>query len=726
MAGAGGGTSPSDWPLPLTYQRLPGLQVLEGVARVHSHPVGGRLRHFLPLWESITTDQWVLDIVRRGYPLPFVTMPPLTLTPLQTPVPHDRDRCTILWQEIQALLDKDAVSIVNMSVPSWGFYSHYFLAPKKGGTWRPILNLKRLNQYIHCEKFRMETLANILQVIQLNDHMISLDLKDAYLHVPILPAHRKYLRFAFRDPHGTLQVYQWNVLPFGLSTAPRVFTKVLAPIMAWLRRHFVSIYPYIDDIFLRDEDRTSILASRDLALETVLRAGFVINLTKSTLLPSQDMVHLGGRIQTVLGIVSPAQDKIDRLVQDATFLMTQTQSSARDVMRLLGRMAACKLLVPHCLFQLRPLILHLHSFYTPMRDPLHKVIPVDVPSCRDALRFWTNPDNLARGASLSASTPQFTILTDASFQGWGAVCNQIPISGTWEQAFRSAHINVLELQAVWNALRHFVHDLRGHHVLVISDNTSVVAYLNREGGTRSRSLNDLVRPLVLWCMEHSITLQAAHLAGADNLQADALSRPEAQSRRDRFKSVEWSLDQDVADRLFLRWGTPVLDLFATHLNTKVPQFCSLLPDANAIGREALSLPWDQGLVYLFPPFSLVARCLHKIVREEAETIMIAPWWPRRGWFAQLLHLMVEAPVMLPQTDQLLSDPDGLPYPDLGTLRLAAWRLSGVRSRQQAFRRQLRQPWRLPCALPQGTSTIRSGGSFVAGVLYGVSIPFSPL
>ena len=68
------------WPYPLTYLRLPGLQVREGVASFHSHPVGVRLRHFLPMWGSFTTDQWVLDIVRQGYPLPFVTMPHLTLT----------------------------------------------------------------------------------------------------------------------------------------------------------------------------------------------------------------------------------------------------------------------------------------------------------------------------------------------------------------------------------------------------------------------------------------------------------------------------------------------------------------------------------------------------------------------------------------------------------------------------------------------------------------------
>jgi len=123
-----------------------------------------------------------------------------------------------------------------------------------------------------------------------------------------------------------------------------------------------------------------------------------------------------------------------------------------------------------------------------------------------------------------------------------------------EPDISSAHINVLDLQAVWNALRHFVHDLQGHYVLVISDITSVVAYLNRVGGTRSRSLGDLVRPLVLWCLTHDITLQVAHLVGAVNLHPDGLSRPDMQSRRDRFKSVEWSLDRHVAARLFSPLG----------------------------------------------------------------------------------------------------------------------------------------------------------------------------
>ena len=141
------------WPHPLTYLRLPGLQVREGVASFHSHPVGDRLRHFLPMWGSFTTDQWVLDIVRQGYPLPFVTMPQLTLTPLQTLLRTTPVRRTVLRQEFQALLDTHAVRVVARS-----------LAPQKGGSWRPILNVKRLNVYIRCDRCHMVPLANILKL----------------------------------------------------------------------------------------------------------------------------------------------------------------------------------------------------------------------------------------------------------------------------------------------------------------------------------------------------------------------------------------------------------------------------------------------------------------------------------------------------------------------------------------------------------------------------------
>ncbi|KAI2655304.1 hypothetical protein H4Q32_017676 [Labeo rohita] len=102
-----------------------------------------------------------------------------------------------------------------------GFYSPYFIVPKKGGGLRPILDLRVLNRALLKLPFKMLTLKHILTCVRIQDWFVAIDLKDAYFHVSILPRHRPFLRFAFEG-----RAYQYKVLPFGLSLSPRVFTKV--------------------------------------------------------------------------------------------------------------------------------------------------------------------------------------------------------------------------------------------------------------------------------------------------------------------------------------------------------------------------------------------------------------------------------------------------------------------------------------------------------------------
>ena len=162
------------------------------------------------------------------------------------------------------------------------------------------------------------------------------------------------------------------------------------------------------------------------------------------------------------------------------------------------------------------------------------------------------------------------------------------------------HINVLELRAVQLTLLQWQGHVRDRSVLIETDNATVVAYVNNDGGTRSHSLNRLVREVIFWCLENSVSLEAVHVAGADNVHADALSRYLQKPSRDRLKLVEWSLDQRVANRLFLLWGQPVLDVFATWENRKVLRFCSRLPDP----WRSLWEPWScrgTGVSYISTP-----------------------------------------------------------------------------------------------------------------------------
>ncbi len=121
----------------------------------------------------------------------------------------------------------------------------------------------------------METLTFILQGLHKGWWMVSLDLKDTYLHVPIHPSHWWFLRFALRSPAGKLIVYQWKVLPFGLATAPRFFTKLLASLAAHLHLQGCLMYPYIDDIFHAQASINQTSRTHDLSLLCHFKLGFV-------------------------------------------------------------------------------------------------------------------------------------------------------------------------------------------------------------------------------------------------------------------------------------------------------------------------------------------------------------------------------------------------------------------------------------------------------------------
>ena len=202
--------------------------------------VGGRLKQYANYWRNIDPDQWVLDLVTNGYKLEFTSRPPRVQIRL-TPLPADKARRNALLEEVKALLGKRAIYHIKPPYQS-GFWSTFFLAPKKTGDWRPILNLKPLNAYIKPKKFRMETLNTVLKSPIKGMWAVSIDLKDAYLHIPIHQDHHRWLRFKVNG-----QAYAFRCLPFGLSTAPRVFTRVVKTVRAYLRRNGVQINQYLDD-----------------------------------------------------------------------------------------------------------------------------------------------------------------------------------------------------------------------------------------------------------------------------------------------------------------------------------------------------------------------------------------------------------------------------------------------------------------------------------------------
>ena len=663
-------------------------------------------------WCKISPDSWVLSIVNRGYKIEFSSSPPQRGLMKVTPVPTDPQKRTSLEEEILGLVIKRAIHIVPPENSQILYRSSFFLAPKKPNLWRPILNLKPLNKrFIKPKRFRMETLATIIPTLTQGMWATSIDLKDAYLHIPIHPDYQHYL--AFRYKHVD---YEFEALPFGLATAPRVFTRVTRSVLAYLRRQGITLFAYLDDWLILAPSEAECSHSTSFVIQVLQDLGWVINLEKSNLQPSQNVVYLGAHLDFCQGVASPTQERIVSLCQTTTQLLSTPSPRARLWLRLLGLAASLVEILPYCRLQMRPIQFYLLRHFKPSLHPLSLRVSVS-DEVRPFLLWWTEPSNLSKGRPFVDSRPTVTITTDASNSGWGATRGTSSTAGLWSPAEKLLHINVLELIAVKKAIHFWANDLRDSIVEIFSDNSTTVAYLNRQGGTRSLRLCRETWDLLHFCQCLNITVRATHLAGSQNILADALSRG-------LFNHHEWSLNQKWADFLFQTFGRPHIDLFASHLNNKLTTFCSRRPHPKAWASDALSLNWDGLLTYAFPPLPLLQRVLLKLRRSRAMMILVAPFWPRQPWFPLILQMLVDLPLRLPQDPYLLSQRGGrILHPDLRSLDLVAWKLSTDASILRGFHEELLILPPTPGEVPQLRLTIPDWRSTTPGHEVTLSIPW---
>uniref|UniRef100_A0A2D4KIK5 Reverse transcriptase RNase H-like domain-containing protein n=1 Tax=Micrurus paraensis TaxID=1970185 RepID=A0A2D4KIK5_9SAUR len=171
-----------------------------------------------------------------------------------------------------------------------------------------------------------------------------------------------------------------------------------------------------------------------------------------------------------------------------------------------------------------------------------------------------------------------------------------------------------------------------------------------------------------WVERHVASIRAEHISGDTNTKADWLSRAV-------IDQGEWQMHPHIFQEIVHRFGTPQVDLFATPQNSQLPRFYSRYNTPGAEGVNALRGRWPQELLYAFPPLPLIPQVIRKLIEEQAEVVLLTPFWPRRQWFADLRELSVAAPWRIPEDRiQLLQGP--IQHPDPQWLKLTAWRLKG--------------------------------------------------
>ena len=276
---------------------------------------------------------------------------------------------------------------------------------------------------------------------------------------------------------------------------------------------------------------------------------------------------------------------------------------------------------------------------------------------------------LGASVPMSLPVPSLQLMTDASLHGWSGVLLPSQVSGVWPPSLRQRSINWLELMAVKLSLEHFSHLLQDRSVLLLSDNSTAVSCLRRQGTYRSEALLSLSLDILEFCQSLNITLVPRHLSGELNVLADRHSRKGP-------VGSEWSLDPDTFQWLSRLAGPFQVDLFATRDNARLPDFVSPFPDPMALGVDAFSLRWgDWDSIYLFPPIKTLHRVVPLLTHFRGHGVLVAPLYSPSGWFPALLRRSPD-PIPLPPSLRLSQpSPGGIVFhEDPSVFMLHVWRL----------------------------------------------------
>lgn len=678
--------------------------------------VAGRLKYFVENWKIITSDKSVLETV-QGYHIPLISKPHqwrkrITKT-------RSIEQKTLLSQ---AIVDLVAIGAVKQTMNQDDQFLSTLFIIKQSNKVRPIFNLKALNNYVQTEKFKLESLDLVKTMLKPDDYLMKLDLKNAYYSVPIAEDHKKYLRFQFQEV-----TYEYQCLPFGLSSAPRAFTKLLKPVIAILRSSGIRVVIYLDDLLILHHNPAELRKIFQLVTTLLTNLGFIINLEKCSPSPTQAIVFLGASLDSKKMTIAVPHDKLHSLQTECRDIQKRQGCSMVELSALLGRMNQTARigiwkapLYYRALQRLYIAALHKNGRFTRSK---HFQIPLTQQASKE-LEWWSS-NQLTQHNQMTLTLPPFDMIisTDASKRGWGASFMEQKTGGQWTKQEARAHINVLELKAAYLAIQAVVKNTSSHprHIQLLMDNTTAVAYINKRGGTRSPSLASLALEIWTFCLSHQTWVTARHVAGVTNIEADFASR--------NFNNrTEWTLDKKVFRKITKRFYAPEVDLFASRINNQLPLYVARYPDPGSIATDAFLQNWNQWTVFIHAPIVLLPKILQKIRQDQATGLVIAPTWSGQPWYPTLLELLVDFPAPLPITEGTISlpfDPQAI-HPMWKTLRLAVWPLSGLVYKQQAFHQKcVRSCW------PLGEQAHRRdmkhlGSCGLAGAFNGINVHFQHL
>lgn len=418
----------------------------------------------------------------------------------------------------------------------------------------------------------------------------------------------------------------FNVLPFGISTAGFIFTKLLRVAVKSWRAAGVKVVLFLDDGFGGANTYEEALHSSIFIRNDLINLGFLLAEDKCHWVPVQTLIWLGYVWNMTDGTVRVTDDRISRLTELLCELMNLVCKGTllfpvRKLARVVGQLISMQSVIGP-LARLRS-----RSLYDCIGGRASWNAPVLLNACAvDELMFWKENIEAMNLTSLAddvrsdpAAEAESIVFCDASGSGFGGYIEgreDSHVVGSWSDTETGLSSTWRELEAVHRVLHTSVKCLEGQKVTVNTDNKNVCSIL--KVGSRKPYLHDVAIKVYDVCRKNNVLLVPKWLPRADNSEADYLSRC--------TDSDDWSVQNWLYETLDVKWGPHTCDRFACDYNTKCPNFNSKYWSPGTYGIDAFAVQWSGENNWAVPPPRLAVRCVTKIRKDNCTCTLVVPVW----------------------------------------------------------------------------------------------------
>ena len=592
------------------------------VGRLLETPLAWRVRNSGTFWRDVLhAPEHVLSVVENGYSLPFIKYPSRVWRP-------NHPKCAVYAD----FIDKSVTELLKngcvIEVKERPWIVCALNVDDSRESLRLIYDARPINDSLFIKKFKYEGVHTLRDSSVEGDFMFQFDIQSAYPHIQVVEHHWGVLGFEWRG-----RWYVYCVLPFGLATAPYVFTKTLAVVRTYLRAHGVKISMLLDDGLCVSHTAAQARTHAHFVRSVLRSAGLTEHPIKSKWEPSHSTeAFLGFRIDLSANTIGLKQSRVEKALKALVEPRREAPIPRRKLASLAGQLLAMgPVLGAVTRLQTRGMYALIGG------DKFWGGVVSWTDEAWSELCFWRS---FAAADGLTIQVPfwvapvavEMVAESDASDTGMGVLLRAPgePVVTTFaplQLPDREKSSTWRELAAVELGVESFAERVRGCVVKWCSDNQAAVLIL--QNGSRVPELQVIARRVYVSCASWGVRLVPVWVPREENTEADALSRA--------VDLNDWGVADGAFQRISTRWGAAVADLFADNTNARAASFFAQRPLPGATGVDGLTASWPPGLLFACPPWALLGRLLRRLMtsKRKEELVIIVPLWPSQPWWPVL-------------------------------------------------------------------------------------------